>query len=148
MNKLKSKFLILFVFLVLGISRCSNATIPSLKNETTTEIKPIYDQSIIIIYRNENSGAGIPVILSIDNKYIGKISIKSYYRLVVAPGRHVVRSRSDNEAVFNLLTEKGKVYFIHQKVDMGFTHDYVDLVQVGEEIGAIEIRECQQLNLP
>lgn len=139
---------LLFLLLVLGISGCSNGLFSPLKNGAAPAIKPLPDQSIIIIYRNGNAGSAIPVILFMDNKKIGEIPIKTYYQLVVAPGRHIIRSRSDNESVFEVLAEKGKVYFVHQKVEMGFTRDYIELVEVGEGIGSAEIREYQQMKIP
>ncbi|MHB8481290.1 MAG: DUF2846 domain-containing protein [Nitrospiria bacterium] len=143
----KTQILLLLV-LVSGMTKCAPDLFSSLENREGNQIKPDPNQSIILVYRNLNEGAGIPVVLFLDGKKLGEIPIKTYFRLEVAPGRHVIRSESDDVSILEVFAEKGKIYFIRQKVTMGFTRSNVELDFVNEKRGNIEIRECKLITLP
>ena len=143
----KTQILLLLV-LVFGITQCTPVVFSPLENREGNQIKPDPNQSVILVYRNLNEGAGVPVVLFLDGKKIGDIPIKTYYRFEVAPGRHIIRSESDDNSILEVIAEKGKIYFVRQKVTMGFTRDHVELDLVSEERGAVEIGECKLKTLP
>ncbi|MCC7311935.1 MAG: DUF2846 domain-containing protein [Sulfuritalea sp.] len=97
----------------------------------------------LYIYRNENFGAAIRMDVEIDGKPVGQTAAKTYFYKEVAPGKHMVTSKSENTDSIEVDTVAGKLYYIWQEVKMGLLYARTKLTLVSEEEGKKGVLECQ-----
>ena len=97
----------------------------------------------LYIYRNESFGAAIRMDIEVDGKPLGQTAAKTYFYKEVAPGRHLVTSRSENADTIEVDAVAGKLYYIWQEVKMGLLYARTKLTLVGEEEGRRGVQESQ-----
>lgn len=103
-------------------------------------IKP--DKANIYIYRNESFGAAVKIDVDFDGKPIGQTVAKSYFALEVAPGKHTVLSKAENNEMLDVDAQAGKNYFIWQEVKLGVLFARNKLQFVDEATGKAGVSEC------
>lgn len=106
----------------------------------TFSIKP--GKANIYVYRNESFGAAVKIDVDFDGKPVGQTVAKSYFALEVAPGKHTVLSKAENNAVLDVDAEAGKNYFIWQEVKLGVLSARNKLQLVDEATGKMGVSEC------
>jgi hypothetical protein len=104
------------------------------------------NQANLYIYRNEFMGAAIRMAVEIDGKEIGKTGPKSYFAVSVAPGKHTLISRSENDFNLDVVTEAGKNYYVWQEVKMGLLYARTKLQLVDEAQGQAGVKESQLID--
>ncbi|MBR7801738.1 DUF2846 domain-containing protein [Undibacterium fentianense] len=104
------------------------------------------NQANLYIYRNEFMGAAIKMPVEIDGKEIGKTGSKTYFAVKVAPGKHTLVSKAENDFVLDLSAEAGKNYFIWQEVKMGLLMARTKLQVVDEATGKAGVNESQLID--
>ena len=107
----------------------------------TFSVKP--DKANIYVYRNESMGAAVKMDVELNGKPIGQTVAKTYFALEVAPGKHTLVSKAENDAVLDVPAEAGKNYFVWQEVKMGLLYARNKLMLVDEETGKTGVAECK-----
>lgn len=107
----------------------------------TFPVKP--DVAGVYIYRNEVLGAAITVPVELDGEHLGRTASKTYFYKEVAPGKHKVASRAENDEVLELDTIAGKLYFIWQEIKMGFFQPRTKLHLMSDEEGRKGVLESK-----
>ncbi len=76
----------------------------------------------IYVIRSTNFGSAIKMKIYQDNKLIGKLGPKSYLSWEVDPtkGDITIISKSENKDMLTISPKAGKVYYIKQKIKMGW----------------------------
>lgn len=105
------------------------------------------DKANLYIYRNEFMGAAIRMAVELDGKEIGKTGSKTYFAIGVAPGKHTIVSKAENDAQLDIMTEAGKNYFVWQEVKMGLLFARSKLQLVDEAQGQAGVRESTLLEV-
>lgn len=96
----------------------------------------------LYIYRNESFGAAVKMPLLLDGQIAGDTAAKTYILKSVAPGSHVITSKTENDATLTVDTAPGKNYFIWQEVKMGAFSARSDLHLVDEATGKAGVAAC------
>lgn len=102
-------------------------------------------KSNIYVYRNESMGAAIKLPIVLDGKVVGDTAAKTYMLLEVAPGKHTLVSKSENDSVLPLTTFPGKNYFVWQEIKMGLFSPRTNLQLVDDATGKEGVMECKLL---
>ena len=97
------------------------ASVPMAKPELDTaaksySVKP--DKANIYVYRNETFGAAIKMPIVLNGKLVDAAA-KTFLILEVAPGKHTVISKTENDSTVTLDTATSRNYFLWQEVKMG-----------------------------
>ena len=93
------------------------------------------DVAGLYIYRNESIGAAVRMDVEVDGKPIGQTAAKTYFYTEVAPGKHSVTSKAENDDTLEIETVAGKLYYIWQEVKMGILYARTKLHLVSENEG-------------
>ena len=88
-------------------------------------------------------GAAVKMDVDFDGKPIGQTVAKSYFALEVAPGKHTLISKAENDSVLDVDAEAGKNYFVWQEVKMGLMYARNKLQIVDEVAGKAGVSECK-----
>lgn len=96
----------------------------------------------IYLYRNESMGGAVKMDVSLDGKAMGQTSAQTYFMFEVAPGKHIIASRAENEVMQEVIAQAGKNYFIWQEVKMGVMYARNKLNLVDEATGRAGVAEC------
>lgn len=101
------------------------------------------DVAGVYIYRNESMGGAVRMDVDVDGKPLGQTAAKTYFYTEVAPGKHVVTSKSENTDSVQLDALPGKLYYIWQEVKMGVLYARTKLHLVDEAEGRKGVLETQ-----
>lgn len=126
------------------VTGCASVPMASVERDAQTKtftVKP--DKANIYVYRNESMGAGAKMDVDFDSKPIGQTVAKSYFALEVAPGKHTLISKAENDSVLDVVAEAGKNYFIWQEVKMGVLYARNKLELVDDATGRVGVSECK-----
>jgi hypothetical protein len=102
-------------------------------------------QATLYIYRNEFMGAAIRMSVELNGREIGKTGSKTYFAVGVAPGKHTLTSKAENDSSLEIMTEAGRNYYIWQEVKMGLLSARSKLQLVAEAQGQAGVRESSLL---
>ncbi len=100
----------------------------------------------LYIYRNEFMGQAIKMPVELDGKEIGKTISKSFLVTTVAPGKHSLLSKAENDSSLEIDTEAGKNYYIWQEIKMGFLSARSKLQLVDAAQGQAGVRESKLID--
>jgi hypothetical protein len=127
--------------LVTGCASVPTASIERDMQTKTFAVKP--DKANIYLYRNESIGAAVKMDVELNGKAVGQTAAKTYFMLEVAPGKHTLVSKAENDAVLDVPTKAGKNYFVWQEVKMGLLYARNKLMLVDETTGKAGVAECK-----
>ena len=120
MNTVPMRFLAIALFALL-ISGCASVPMaPPEEDRLAKQFKPTPGMATIYLYRNESFGGAIAMDVFLDGKPMGQTGPETYFRWVVAPGKHTIRGSAENDSEVTLDTRAGGVYFVWQEVKLGF----------------------------
>jgi hypothetical protein len=108
-----------------------------------TFVAPPSGQANIYVYRNETFGAAIKMPLLLDNQSIGDTGPHTYAFKQVAPGRHTIISKTENDAHIDLDVQAGNTYYVWQEVKMGAFAARSALHLVDDQKGVAGVKECK-----
>lgn len=140
------KKIILAGLLVSSVLVSGCASVPMASSERDAQSKSFLvnpDKANLYVYRNESFGAAIKMDLDVDGKPIGQTVAKSYFALEVAPGKHTLISKAENDSVLEVNAEAGKNYFVWQEVKMGLLYARNKLQLVDDATGKQGVGECK-----
>jgi len=126
-----------------GCATAPMATSDQDQRAKTFETPP--GKSNIYIYRNESMGAAVSMEVTLDGKTLGKTVAKSYFVVPVAPGKHTVVSKAENDTFVEVYAEASKNYFIWQEVKMGALYARSQLHLMNDAEGKAGVSECKML---
>lgn len=118
------------------ISGC--ASVPMASSDMDVQAKQFQvaaGKSRIYVYRNENMGGAIKIVITLDGKVVGSNAAKTYFALDVAPGKHDVACISENTASLSVNAPSGKPVFVWQEVKMGTWSPKCAMIQVDDKVG-------------
>jgi hypothetical protein len=101
------------------------------------------DMAAIYVYRNENMGAAIKMPVILDGKVLGDTAAKTYLYSEVAPGKHQLVSKTENDSTLNVDVVAGKIYYVWQEVKMGLFAARSKLQQVDDTTGQAGVMESK-----
>lgn len=142
------KFLTITSLLSLGLlTGCASIKMASPNDDARAKTFATHPQlATVYVYRNEFMGAAIRMALEVDGKEIGKTSSKTYFALKLAPGKHSLVSKAENDSSLDLVTEAGKNYYVWQEVKMGLLSARSKLQLVDATQGQAGVRESQLID--
>jgi len=126
------------------ITGCASVPMASVERDTQSKTFSVKsDKANVYVYRNESMGAAVKMDVDFDGKPIGQTVAKSYFALEVAPGKHTLISKAENDSVLDVDAEAGKNYFVWQEVKMGLMYARNKLQIVDEVAGKAGVSECK-----
>jgi hypothetical protein len=103
--------------------------------------------AILYIYRDTRSGPTTGVNVFVDVRKIGWMTTRSFFAVVVPPGKHILRSRMVDEdgedAALDLDAAPGVDYFIREEVTVGLFEKNHTLQFVKEDLGKAAVAKCR-----
>jgi len=143
----KRFFCLSAILIAVFASGCASVPMASIEKDSaakTFAVKP--DKANIYVYRNESMGAAIKMPVALDGKLVGDTAAKTYLLLEVAPGKHTVVSKTENDSNLSVDTAAGKNYFVWQEVKMGMFAARSSLQLVDEAAGKAGVAECKLID--
>ena len=127
------------------------ATVPLSTPQEDLRVKalsPPPDAALVYLYRNENFGGAVKMPVLMDNVYSGETGAKTYMVWQVAPGPHVLLSKTENDATLDLVAEPAHKYFVWQEVKMGLLSARSKLHAVTDDEGTKALSACKLVQMP
>lgn len=141
MNKLLI-FVVACLFVLL--SGCATAPIAPVElDQKAKSFSGSPDKASLYIYRNENFGGAISMMVSINGQSIGSTAAKTYFHFDLVPGKYSIESHAENVSNLSLNLDAGKNYYVWQEVKMGVWMARVLLQQVDDERGRKGVLESK-----
>lgn len=114
------KSLITAVALALSLVGCASVNMGDAKQDAALKTFAISnDKAGIYIYRNESMGAAVKMNVELDGRVIGQTAANTYLYKEVAPGKHTVTSKAENDSSIEVDAKPGSLLYIWQEVKMG-----------------------------
>lgn len=101
----------------------------------------------LYVFRNESMGSPMKMDVVVDGKPVGQTVGKTYVALEVAPGKHTVVSKAENDSTLDVDTKSGKNYFIWQEVKVGLISARSNLHLVDDATGKAGVAECKLIEM-
>ena len=141
MKQLFGGLLVMFALLVSG---CASVPMGDATRDAELKtFKPKSDKAALYVYRNENFGAAIKMTVLLDGKILGDTAAKTYLYTEVAPGKHRLVSKTENESVLDFDAVAGRIYYVWQEVKMGLFAARSNLQLVDEKDGQAGVLESK-----
>lgn len=129
---------------LLALSGCASVPMGDpQKNLALKTFTAKQDVAGLYIYRNESMGAAIKMDVEVDGKPLGQTAAKTYLYTELAPGKHVLTSKAENDFSLDLEVLPGKLYYVWQEVKMGILYARTKLNLVDEKAGQAGVLETQ-----
>lgn len=130
--------------LLTTLAACASVPLaPAELDQKAKQFTPPPGQASLYVYRNENFGGAIPMLVTVDGKNIGQTAAMSYFWLTLNPGRHTIESHAENMSSLAIDTVAGQNYFVWQEVKMGLWMARSALQQVDEQKGRAGVLESK-----
>lgn len=96
----------------------------------------------VYVYRNESMGAAVRMSVLLNGQHVGDTGARSFLYFWVAPGKHQLVSKAENDSILELDAKAGSTYFVWQEVKMGIMSARSKLQLVDEAAGKAGVSEC------
>ncbi len=103
---------------------------------------PMPGQAALYVYRNESFGAAAKMGLILDGAYLGDTAAATFHWVTIAPGKHTLVGKAENDAVLEFEANPGQNVFVWQEVKMGMWAPRNRLELVDEARGKAAVAEC------
>jgi hypothetical protein len=142
--KLTSKVAV-SVLAVASLGGCASVPMASADADTKakTFVAPPGGQANLYVYRNETFGAAIKMPLLLDNQSIGDTGPHTYAFRQLAPGKHVLVSKTEKDVSLDLDIRADTTYYVWQEVKMGAFAARSALHLVDEQTGEAGVKQCK-----
>jgi Protein of unknown function (DUF2846) len=132
-------------FALLFLAAC--ATVPKAPPERDLAAKqfaaPARGKAALYVFRNESLGSAVRMSLLLDGAVLGDTAAKTFHWVNLAPGKHTLVGKAENESVLEFTAAPGQNLFVWQEVKMGFGSARNQLELVDEERGRAGVAECE-----
>ncbi len=120
----------------------------AMEEKEAKRFAPVADQATVYVFRDAFVGkvAGLDVLL--DGTPIGQTRGKTFYRLQIAPGEHVLTSRNpqnDSQSEYRLRADAGSLHFLEQRVSFGMMTMRHEILPVEQASATSRIKSCRLL---
>lgn len=133
-----------FIVATTILSGCASVQMASPEADAKAKsFKTEPDKANLYIYRNETFGAAVKIPVLVDGTSVGDTASKTYIFRQVAPGKHVITSKSENDATLSIDAEAGKNYFVWQEIKMGLWGPRSQLQLMDTTQGSAGVEECK-----
>ncbi|WP_419688227.1 DUF2846 domain-containing protein [Burkholderia theae] len=122
------------------------ASVPMGDPQRDAELKTFsapQQKAAIYVYRNENMGGAVKMLVTLDGKILGDTAAKTYLYSEVEPGRHQLISKAENDSTLDVDTVAGKIYYVWQEVKMGVMYARSKLQLVDDTTGQNGVKESK-----
>ncbi len=102
---------------------------------------PPEGRSRLYIYRNDAAGPKAGVDVSVDGKFAGMTTAKTFVVADVPPGEHEIVSEGGNTSNLKVTTQAGQATFIRQDITMGGSRALTQMVVATPEQGRAGVLE-------
>lgn len=115
------KKLIALAALALNLVGCATVNTGDPKQDAALKTFAVpKDKAGVYVYRNETMGAAIKMNVEVDGQPIGQTGANTYLYKEVAPGKHTVTSKAENDSAVEIDAKPGELLYLWQEVKMGF----------------------------
>lgn len=143
---LKKAFVYFFVVATLFLAGCASPMrAPPEQDSLAKNFTTANDTASLYIYRNENFGGAVGMLVKVNGIDIGETGAKTFFKLNLKKGSYVISSEAENVSELPLTLVEGVSYFIWQEVKMGIWKARNSLKQVDESTGKSGVLESQLL---
>ncbi len=140
----RSIFITASIVGALAVTGCASVPMASAEADSAAKAyKTDPAKANIYIYRNESFGAAIKMPVLVDKVSVGDTAANTYILHTVAPGTHVITSKTENDPTLSLDAKAGSNYFVWQEVKMGAFAARSALHLVDEAQGRAGVEECK-----
>lgn len=140
---LRKMLMMLSLVAMLVLSGCASVPMASKSDDAKAKLfSPSADKAVVYIYRSESLGAAIKMPLLIDGQAVGDTASKTYLRRELAPGTHVIVSKTEVDSSVSIDMQAGQTYYVWQEVKMGMFAARSALHVVDETKGRTEVQRC------
>lgn len=107
---------------------------------------PVADQGVVYLYRHQLVGMLMGLDATVDGRLIGQTRGQTFYRLELAPGRHVFAGNAKCPQPLELDVAPGQVIYVEQELQMGMLQSsYLFRAQADAQRAQSAIRSCRML---
>ena len=134
---MKNKILlVLVVFAFLILQGCATVQMASSEEDNAAKaFNSTPGKSTVYLFRDEFMGAAVTMDVYLDGEFKGFTGANTYFKWVVDPGEHEIKSVAENDVQIKITTEADKIHYIWQEVKMGILSGRSALHVVDEERG-------------
>ncbi|HEY6099624.1 MAG TPA: DUF2846 domain-containing protein [Anaeromyxobacter sp.] len=104
---------------------------------------PMPGQAALYVFRNESMGGAVKMGLVLDGAYLGDTAARTFHWVTVAPGKHTLIGKAENDAVLEFTAAPGQNLFVWQEVKMGVLSARNRLELVDDARGRTGVAECE-----
>src|SRR6267378_7778121 len=140
-KKIAGFCIVVVAFVAGGCASVPMASADKDNSAKTFKAKP--GMANIYVYRNETFGAALKMPVVLDGKLAGETASKTYFLFEVAPGKHELISKGENDSVLAVTVQDGRNYFVWQEMKMGMLVPRTLLHLVDETTGRAGVAECK-----
>lgn len=97
----------------------------------------------LYVYRNESFGAAVRMSVALNGSLLGDTAAQTYLYTPIAPGRHTITSKAENDSEVVIDAQAGANYFLWQEVKMGVWSGRSLLQQVDDQSGRAGVLACR-----
>ncbi len=120
--------------LIVLLAACA-ARPPSPADLQAKRFESIPDKAVVYLYRDSPDFSNVPATFLLDGQQQGSTYEGTYYRLELAPGRHLIAGFAGDGGRFAFDTQPGRLYFIRQSVSRFGPFHQSYFAMVGEREG-------------
>ena len=144
---LKAVALLAATLIALLFGGCASVPLASpVRDAQSKRFSPPSDKASLYVYRDENFGSAIKMLVSINGKVLGQTAAKTYLQIDLKPGRYKIDSTTENVSTLGLWVDAGRSYFVWQEVKMGVWSARSALKEVDENTGRRGVLESKQIS--
>lgn len=115
------KKLLALAVLALNLVGCATVNMGDAKQDAALKtFKAPQDKAGVFVYRNETMGAAVKMNVEVDGQAIGQTGANTYLYKEVAPGKHTITSKAENDSSVEIDAKPGTLLYLWQEVKMGF----------------------------
>jgi len=106
--------------------------------------RPSKGKAALYVFRNGSNGGAVKMSLELDGTPLGETGPKTFHWLTIAPGKHTLVGKAENESVVQFTATSGQNVFVWQDVPkMGILSAGNRLEVVEERTGRAGVAECE-----
>lgn len=106
--------------LALLASACASVPMASPElDRTAKEFRTAPDRANLYVFRDESFGGAVKMTVLLDGQLLGDTAANTFLVATVAPGPHVLLSKTENDARLDFTAEAGKNVYVWQEVKLG-----------------------------
>ena len=123
------------------------ASVPKASPERDRSAKqfaaPPKGKAALYVFRDESFGAAIKMSLLLDGRIVGDTAAKTFHWVEIAPGKHTLIGKAENESTLDFTAVPGQNVFVWQEVKLGVLSARNKLQLVDDQRGRAGVAQCE-----